>query len=203
MLDKLVSSSDQILPTTGFWGFLLNNWLAVAIVVMVLGFAIDQTLYVIRYRPQDRWRQHYEAFRAFLTHRFGVAPLAPQPDRGPTGEGPVIRRAGAQLRPETPNEASASEGQTVQAVHRAAPPPPLSVEEPEVFQPAPRRGGFGQEAEALRPTQPRRPAAPLQDLPLQDAEPEDADAPVVVRAPEGEHREQNEEPITLRPNRPQ
>ncbi len=82
MLEKLVSSSDQILPTTGFWGFLLQNWVAIAVVVMVLGFVTDQLLYVVRYRPQDELRRKYYAFRRFLTHRFGVKPALEPTPRG-------------------------------------------------------------------------------------------------------------------------
>ena len=52
-LNKIFGMREQMLPQEGFWGFVLGNWLTIAIVIMVLGFVIDQVLYIVRYRPQD------------------------------------------------------------------------------------------------------------------------------------------------------
>lgn len=101
MLDMLLNSSDELLPASGFLGFLVHHWLAVAIVILVLGFALDQLFYVLLDRPQDRWRQRYRALRAFLTTHFGAPALkeAASKDAGPSAEGPVIHRAGAKYNP--------------------------------------------------------------------------------------------------------
>ena len=101
MLDMLLNSSDELLPASGFLGFLVHHWLAVAIVILVLGFALDQLFYVLLDRPQDRWRQRYRALRAFLTVHFGAPALkeAASEDAGPSAEGPVIHRAGAKYNP--------------------------------------------------------------------------------------------------------
>lgn len=101
MLDMLLNSSDELLPASGFLGFLVHHWLAVAIVILVLGFALDQLFYVLLDRPQDRWRQRYRALRAFLTTHFGAPALkeAASEDAGPSAEGPVIHRAGAKYNP--------------------------------------------------------------------------------------------------------
>ena len=101
MLDMLLNSSDELLPASGFLGFLVHHWLAVAIVILVLGFALDQLFYVLLDRPQDRWRRRYRALRAFLTAHFGAPALkeAASEDAGPSAEGPVIHRAGAKYNP--------------------------------------------------------------------------------------------------------
>lgn len=101
MLDMLLNSSDELLPASGFLGFLVHHWLAVAIVILALGFALDQLFYVLLDRPQDRWRQRYRALRAFLTTHFGAPALkeAASEDAGPSAEGPVIHRAGAKYNP--------------------------------------------------------------------------------------------------------
>lgn len=101
MLDMLLNSSDELLPASGFLGFLVHHWLAVAIAILVLGFALDQLFYVLLDRPQDRWRQRYRALRAFLTTHFGAPALkeAASEDAGPSAEGPVIHRAGAKYNP--------------------------------------------------------------------------------------------------------
>lgn len=101
MLDMLLNSSDELLPASGFLGFLVHHWLAVAIVILILGFALDQLFYVLLDRPQDRWRQRYRALRAFLTTHFGAPALkeTASEDAGPSAEGPVIHRAGAKYNP--------------------------------------------------------------------------------------------------------
>ena len=101
MLDMLLNSSDELLPASGFLGFLVHHWLAVAIVILVLGFALDQLFYVLLDRPQDRWRRRYRALRAFLTAHFGAPALkeAASEEAGSSAEGPVIHRAGAKYNP--------------------------------------------------------------------------------------------------------
>ena len=101
MLDMLLNSSDELLPASGFLGFLVHHWLAVAIVILILGFALDQLFYVLLDRPQDRWRRRYRALRAFLTTHFGAPALkeTASEDAGPSAEGPVIHRAGAKYNP--------------------------------------------------------------------------------------------------------
>lgn len=202
MLEKFVNSSDQILPTTGFMGFLLQNWIWIAIAVMVLGYAIDQTLYMIRYRPQDHWMKMYLSLRRFLTDKFGIAPAkidledqrfepVDQPKkRSPrTDEGPVIRRAAAVHQPNAPQE----DRPQVRTQQR-------QMEQPEQpIRPAPRRNTLSDREFTETPTraQPRV----IQFEPL-DFEPEqgDDDAPLVVRPKNATMKRSGEEPTTVRPS---
>lgn len=116
-LDTIVGSSENLLPTQGFWGFLLEHWLAVAITVMVLGFVIDQVLYIVRYRPQEKLRKTLQRLRIALGKPFGVywdedADVIfgiddneePRQDRRQPvqDDAPVIRRGGAQYAPVSP-----------------------------------------------------------------------------------------------------
>lgn len=152
MLDMLLNSSDELLPASGFLGFLVHHWLAVAIVILVLGFALDQLFYVLLDRPQDRWRRRYRALRAFLTTHFGAPALkeAASEDAGPSAEGPVIHRAGAKYNPN--------------AAPRVGPPP----------EPGPRPEPGPQPASGPRPepgSQPasgsRRAASPARSAPVE------------------------------------
>lgn len=152
MLDMLLNSSDELLPASGFLGFLVHHWLAVAIVILVLGFALDQLFYVLLDRPQDRWRQRYRALRAFLTTHFGAPALkeAASEDAGPSAEGPVIHRAGAKYNPN--------------AAPRVGPPP----------EPGPRPASGPRQASGPRPepgSQPasgtRRAASPARPAPVE------------------------------------
>ncbi len=224
MLDMLLNSSDELLPASGFLGFLVHHWLAVAIVILVLGFALDQLFYVLLDRPQDRWRQRYRALRAFLTAHFGAPALkeAASEDAGPSAEGPVIHRAGAKYNPN--------------AAPRVGPQPepgprPASGPRPE---PGPRQAsGPRPEPGSQRAASPARPAPaerrtagtagetvyePLRRAPERTAEgarrfgqivtpppaareepifePLDEDAPIVVRPDEVQPR--SAEPTTLR-----
>lgn len=66
-LNTIFGMREQILPQDGLLGFLLQNWLKIAIAVMILGFVIDQVLYIVRYRPQDKAAQMYRGIKnAFL-----------------------------------------------------------------------------------------------------------------------------------------
>ena len=224
MLDMLLNSSDELLPASGFLGFLVHHWLAVAIVILVLGFALDQLFYVLLDRPQDRWRRRYRALRAFLTAHFGAPALkeAASEDAGPSAEGPVIHRAGAKYNPN--------------AAPRVGPQPepgprPASGPRPE---PGPRQAsGPRPEPGSQRAASPARPAPaerrtagtagetvyePLRRAPERAAEgtrrfgqivtpppaareepifePLDEDAPIVVRPDEVQPR--SAEPTTLR-----
>ena len=38
MLERILNSNGQIVPETGFVGFVLHNWVTLAIVTMLLGF---------------------------------------------------------------------------------------------------------------------------------------------------------------------
>ena len=224
MLDMLLNSSDELLPASGFLGFLVHHWLAVAIVILVLGFALDQLFYVLLDRPQDRWRQRYRALRAFLTAHFGAPALkeAASEDAGPSAEGPVIHRAGAKYNPN--------------AAPRVGPPPEPGPRPEPGSQPAsgPLPGSGSQPASGTRrAASPARPAPverrtagtagetvyePLRRAPERAAEgarrfgqivtpppaareepifePLDEDAPIVVRPDEVQPR--SAEPTTLR-----
>lgn len=220
MLDMLLNSSDELLPASGFLGFLVHHWLAVAIVILVLGFALDQLFYVLLDRPQDRWRQRYRALRAFLTAHFGAPALkeAASEDAGPSAEGPVIHRAGAKYNPNAAPRVGAGPQQ-------APGPRPASGPRPEPgSQPA---SGSRRAASPARPAPVERQTAgtggetvyePLRKAPERAAEgarrfgqivtpppaareepifePLDEDAPIVVRPDEVQSR--SAEPTTLR-----
>ena len=218
MLDMLLNSSDELLPASGFLGFLVHHWLAVAIVILVLGFALDQLFYVLLDRPQDRWRRRYRALRAFLTAHFGAPALkeAASEDAGPSAEGPVIHRAGAKYNPNAaprvgpppepgPRPASGPRpepgSQPASGSRRAASPArPAPVERQTtgtagetVYEPlrrAPERAAEG----ARRFGQIVTPPPAAREEPI--FEPLDEDAPIVVRPDEVQPR--SAEPTTLR-----
>ena len=213
MLDMLLNSSDELLPASGFLGFLVHHWLAVAIVILVLGFALDQLFYVLLDRPQDRWRRRYRALRAFLTAHFGAPALkeAASEDAGPSAEGPVIHRAGAKY---NPNAAPRVGPQPASGPRPEPGPRPASGSQraasPARPAPAERRtaGTAGETVyEPLRRA-PERPAAEgarrfgqivtpppaAREEPI--FEPLDEDAPIVVRPDEVQPR--SAEPTTLR-----
>lgn len=206
MLDMLLNSSDELLPASGFLGFLVHHWLAVAIVILVLGFALDQLFYVLLDRPQDRWRQRYRALRAFLTTHFGAPALkeAASKDAGPSAEGPVIHRAGAKYnpnaaprvgpqpasgpRPEPGPQPAASPARPAPAERRTAGTGGETVYEP--LRRAPERAAEG----ARRFGQIVTPPPAAREEPI--FEPLDEDAPIVVRPDEVQPR--SAEPTTLR-----
>ena len=206
MLDMLLNSSDELLPASGFLGFLVHHWLAVAIVILVLGFALDQLFYVLLDRPQDRWRQRYRALRAFLTTHFGAPALkeAASEDAGPSAEGPVIHRAGAKYnpnaaprvgpppasgpRPEPGSQRAASPARPAPVERRTAGTAGETVYEP--LRRAPERAAEGAQRFGQIVTPP--PAAREEPI----FEPLDEDAPIVVRPDEVQPR--SAEPTTLR-----
>lgn len=207
MLDMLLNSSDELLPASGFLGFLVHHWLAVAIVILVLGFALDQLFYVLLDRPQDRWRRRYRALRAFLTAHFGAPALkeAASEDAGPSAEGPVIHRAGAKYnpnaalrvgpqpapgpRPEPGSQRAASPARPAPVERRTAGTAGETVYEP--LRRAPERAA----AEgAQRFGQIVTPPPAAREEPI--FEPLDEDAPIVVRPDEVQPR--SAEPTTLR-----
>ena len=104
-LNSIFSMREQMLPQEGFVGFLLNHWLGIAVALMILGFLLDQVLYVVRYRPQDKWMDRIKAISKFKykAEDFEI----PEQTPGPVTEGaavhdadaPVIRRGGAKYAP--------------------------------------------------------------------------------------------------------
>lgn len=213
MLDMLLNSSDELLPASGFLGFLVHHWLAVAIVILVLGFALDQLFYVLLDRPQDRWRQRYRALRAFLTTHFGAPALkeAASEDAGAPAEGPVIHRAGAKYNPNAaprvgpqpaPGPRPEPGSQPASGSRRAASPArPAPVERQTagtagetVYEPLRRAPERAAAEGAQRFGQIVTPPPAAREEPI--FEPLDEDAPVVVRPDEVQPR--SAEPTTLR-----
>ena len=213
MLDMLLNSSDELLPASGFLGFLVHHWLAVAIVILVLGFALDQLFYVLLDRPQDRWRRRYRALRAFLTAHFGAPALkeAASEDAGPSAEGPVIHRAGAKYNPNAaprvgpqpePGPRPASGPRPEPGPRRAASPArPAPVERrtagtagETVYEPLRRAPERAAAEGARRFGQIVTPPPAAREEPI--FEPLDEDAPIVVRPDEVQPR--SAEPTTLR-----
>lgn len=167
-IETIVGSGDALLPSSGFWGFLLDHWLVVGIAVMVVGFLIDQVLYVVRYRPQDSWREAYYAFRRFLTARFGAKPAveAPVPEEyNPLEHSGMTERREEPVRPQ-PVIRRAQQAPAQEETVYAAPQREHSAPHPQqAQQPVIRRGG-----------------AQYSPHPVQAAEQADDDAPLVVRA---------------------
>ena len=57
MLERILNSNGQIVPETGFVGFVLHNWVTLAIVTMLLGFVIEKAAYApLRTAPQKSTR---------------------------------------------------------------------------------------------------------------------------------------------------
>ena len=67
-LKTIFGMREQMLRQEGFLAFLLENWLILAIVIMVLGFVIDQVLYIVRYRPQDKIKRVIKGIKRFVLH---------------------------------------------------------------------------------------------------------------------------------------
>ena len=115
-LKTIFGMREQMLPQEGFLAFLLENWLILAIVIMVLGFVIDQVLYIVRYRPQDKIKRVIKGIRRFVLHVLGKdIPEELEEDAEPVlfedtaeeyaepveaEDAPVIRRGGAKYTPQ-------------------------------------------------------------------------------------------------------
>ena len=116
-LNRIFGMREQM-PQEGLLGFVLNNWLIIAIVIMVLGFVIDQVLYVVRYRPQDKLVRIYAESKKLvlrLTGKEAMEENAEERDTDPLpnpkqpvvikeksdNDAPVIRRGGAKYIPQT------------------------------------------------------------------------------------------------------
>lgn len=104
-LNSIFSMREQMLPQEGFVGFLLNHWLKVAIALMILGFVIDQVLYVVRCRPQDKWKQRIRAIRNFKNKQENpvihesMMTVTTERTTVQDVDAPVIRRGGAKYAP--------------------------------------------------------------------------------------------------------
>lgn len=171
-LETILGSGDALLPSEGVWGFLLDHWMIVGVVAMVVGFLIDQALYMVRYRPQDSWRAAYFAFRRFLTERFGVKPAEEPPE--PEAHNPLEHSGMTERREEpersqpAPSRAQQRERVPLRDEEGTALAPPqrphsAPVRQKQAGQPAIRRGG-------------------AQYSPRPAHAQEDGDEPLVVRA---------------------
>jgi len=119
-LKTIFGMREQMLPQEGFLAFLLENWLILAIVIMVLGFVIDQVLYIVRYRPQDKIKRAVKGINRFVLHVLGKEiPEDLDEDAEPelfedtaeenaepveADDAPVIRRGGAKYMPQAYTE---------------------------------------------------------------------------------------------------
>ena len=118
-LNTIFGMREQMLPQEGFWGFILEHWLVVAVVIMGIGFIIDQVLYIVRYRPQDKIVRMIKQCKKLIARLSGkelpeeeerfeeelieTEPEAPE-DTGEAidyEDAPVIRRGGARYTPES------------------------------------------------------------------------------------------------------
>ena len=192
ILDTLITSGGDLLPQSGFMGFLLRNWLIIALSVMALGFVFDQALYIIRYRPQDKWK-------ALYLRLFGKA------DAQPVRQAVVLGRDGvakaSSVRPPSPPTVVEKDGDKVtvyEPVRRRTPASggdiPAWIDPPARHDPAVRERALDEDVPlVVRGTRPRR--EPV--IVPRGAEPADEDAPVVVRDATRRHGQQ--EPVTHRP----
>ena len=148
-LNKIFGMREQMLPQEGFWGFVLGNWLTIAIVIMVLGFVIDQVLYIVRYRPQDDIMRFLRRFGLNIREDASEGTDEPEepdhpedlPMQNPANveikdsDRPVIRRGGAKYMPHPQTEPIQAETGLQDMVDQDA---PLVVRAPvRVAQPRP------------------------------------------------------------------
>lgn len=197
MLERILNSNGQIVPETGFVGFVLHNWVTLAIVTMLLGFVIDQVLYFVRYRPQDDWKHAYYSFRRFLTDKFGAKP-AEEPE--PREEHNPLEDTGVTERRDASDAVYVSAREPVirrvQATQRRTP-EQQEPQEPVYTRPQLRRETENEPQVTCRAHPEQTPAPRKMNL---DGDETDEDAPIVVRQPEGESsRTVSEEPTTIRP----
>lgn len=189
MIDQILEQAEAL--QSGTMGFLLNNWGWIAVTLVVLGFAVDQVLYLLRYRPWNRWMHNLRVFRRYLERLFHVKlpwppdiapkpapaaepvslddPDAPQVVRRPS-PAPRLRSADAPVKPFAPLP-------RVRAMKPAAPPQAGSSRPAQTPSPNPARAAGKDEAgaaaarrAAMRPGKP--PAeAPAPQRPSPQAEP--------------------------------
>ena len=211
MVEKIITAPEVILPQTGLWGFVLGHWLPIVIVVMLVGFVIDQMLFIVRYRPQDKWKAIWNRLCGRTVEEDDGEEDDPLQDTGYT-----VResRTGDPSRYATPG--SAAEESVYRAPTRlSAPPPPLPMQSAPPVQPVPPKKEMPghlphkvmEKPENLQTDRLHRPIR--DDAPVivrgqynadkyannaEDLSSED-DAPIVVRAV----KMPDEEPTTLRP----
>lgn len=189
MIDQILEQAEAL--QSGTMGFLLNNWGWIAVTLVVLGFAVDQVLYLLRYRPWNRWMHNLRVFRRYLERLFHVKlpwppDIAPKPapaaepgfprrsGRAPGGAQAAPRaappfggRARQALRPPSPrtgDEAgSAAAGRKVPSCANALPEPARAAGKDEAGAAAARRA-------AMRPGKPPT-EAPAPQGPSPQAEP--------------------------------
>ncbi len=171
-LNTIFGTREQLLPQEGFWGFLLDNWLTVAIVMMILGFVIDQVLYIVRYRPQDKFIRLRRAVERLFIKNADDALL--MDDERENAQEAFAEEENHVVREEKPAAQNAMSNKVDDA-------------------PVIRRGGAKYAPKPMEEepvyTAPKRPQAVVQD---------DEDAPMVVRAPARPQRSRSEEPDTRR-----
>ena len=171
-LNTIFGTREQLLPQEGFWGFLLDNWLAVAIVMMILGFVIDQVLYIVRYRPQDKFiRLRRAVEKLFIKNADDALLMDDEEEKEQDAYGAEENYAVREEKPAAQNK-MISKADDVPVIRRGgAKYAPQPVEEEPVY------------------TAPKR---------MQPVVQEDEDAPMVVRAPARLLRRGSEEPDTRR-----
>ena len=203
-LNTIFGTREQLLPQEGFWGFLLDNWLTVAVVMMILGFVIDQVLYIVRYRPQDKFVRLRRAVEKIFLKNAEPLPLEEDFEEEPVVEKvvPAVEKKVI----ETKHEPAASEDADAPVIRRGgakyAPKPDPEVEEPVFSSP---RKQIHEELVYTPPKQsePEEPVyTPPKRLEPDDEKPvvvrRDKDAPMVVRAPAKPVRSRSAEPDTQR-----
>ena len=215
MVEKIITSPDAILPKEGLWGFVLGHWLAIALGVMVLGFVIDQVLFIVRYRPQDKWK-------AIWNRLCGKPVEEDEEEENPLMDtGYTVQRAGEnpstwQAPRNIPNERAAYQAPVKMPEERTVYQTPQRMPEERTVYQAPKKEMPGhlphktmEKPENLVTDRLHRPVREQGDEPVivrgqfdankfagrqDDFSPED-DAPIVVRAV----KMPEEEPITKRP----
>ncbi len=141
MLDQLLAKAQQL--NTGWFGFVLEHWLTLAIALIILGFLLDQLLYCLRYKPWRRWMHNLRVIRRFFERLFHVSlpwppDVQPQPARSRPRVAPdddpdaplVVRAPEPAVQPAPRRVSAAAHAGT--AIHGEA-----AAQEP-VFSPLPR-----------------------------------------------------------------
>lgn len=109
MIEQLLAYMDEL--RGGALGLVMDNWIMIALCLLVLGFVVDQIVYMVRFRPWKRWMHNLRVARRWLEKRFHtklpwppdvVPPDSPAPGKVPPqqdADAPIIVRKSPPQRP--------------------------------------------------------------------------------------------------------
>lgn len=70
MLEQITQYIETL--RLGMVGYIVENWIWIVAMVMILGFAIDQTMYFVRHKPWRRWMHNLRVCRRFIERRLNI-----------------------------------------------------------------------------------------------------------------------------------